>query len=132
MFRTAIVHKEVLEDAIRPCCLVYRPSMVWPLSEYVPKGPGRGILVIKSDIRQAPSPLTVGVFEVSNDCYELAWKELSDRSELSAVIGPGGLFLKQAIALAEIDRLQKIYNFDKKVYVFKDGSIKITITRKVE
>ena len=130
MFKTAIVHKEVLQESIKHCRLVYRPNMVWPLSEYVPRGPGRGILVTKSDTYRAPSSLTIGVFEVSNDNYELVWKELTGNSELSSRIGVNGAYLKQSIALDEIDRLQKIYGFKMAVRLSKDGSVRITIQLK--
>ena len=127
MISTANVHPEVIEGSARDCYLVYRNSCIWPISAYVPKGPGRGILESCLEPGQAPSPLTVGVFERRKDLYELAWKN-SRGSDLEACIGRNGIRLVQAIVLNEVSRLKKLHGFNYEVHVSKAG-ISITIER---
>jgi hypothetical protein len=127
MIATASVHPDVIEDSARDCYLVYRSGCIWPISAYVPKGPGRGILEPTLEPGQAPSPLTVGVFERSDDVYELAWKNCKG-SDLESCIGKNGIRLVQAIAINEVERLRKIYGFKYEVKVTRAG-IQISIER---
>lgn len=128
MFTTAIVHRDSIELAACDCHMVYRNNRVWPLNDFTPKGPGRGILAPQSGPLQVFGQSTVGVFELNN-MYELVWKNTPNNTSLQAYIGSNGKYLKTAITLREIERLQVKFNFSYKVLVKKDQSIKVTIER---
>jgi hypothetical protein len=126
MIMTALVHPSLLPSLEKDCNLEHKKEILWPLSDYVPKGPGHGVLAAKLDPGQVPCPLTVGIFETSS-LYELTWNNSAIGSDLFACIGWNGIRLKQAIGIREVERFQKIYGFEYRVKAFADGSLRITM-----
>jgi hypothetical protein len=126
MIMTALVHPSLLPSLEKDCNLEHKKELMWPLSDYVPKGPGCGVLVAKLDPDQVPCPLTVGIFETSS-LYELVWNNSAIGSDLFACIGGNGIRLKQAIVIREVERFQKIYGFEYRIKAFADGSLQITM-----
>jgi hypothetical protein len=125
MLATATVHKDSLENVARSCSLVYRSNRIWPLVDNYPKGVGRGVLVSNNPLLP-PSPFTVGVFERASSVYDLVWLDEKD-SCLYAWIGKNGKYLKTAVVLEEVSRLQSRYGYEYSVSVDADETVTILI-----
>jgi hypothetical protein len=100
----ATVHKSCLNQVARSCHLLHKPNVSWPTCEYVPPGQAHGVLT--PIIRRAlcNPPLSVGVFNKTEDSLELVWLDGED-DQLNAVIGEKGGWLRQAIGIAEVARI---------------------------
>lgn len=104
---------------------MYRSNRIWPLVDNYPKGVGRGVLVSTNPLLP-PSPFTVGVFERASSIYDLVWLNEND-SCLYAWIGKNGKYLKTAVVLEEVSRLQSRYGYEYSVSVDADETVTILI-----
>jgi len=129
MFYTAITHQDVLVTVAADCKLVYRPTRIWPLSTFTPRGPGLGILAPIMDTDQAFAILSIGVFGISNNRVELVWKEVEGVSAVRQRIGCKGQYLKMTAAYREVERVARILGFELKIVATADGGLTLTIRK---
>ena len=129
MFYTAVTHQDVLVTVAEDCRLVYRPTRLWPLSTFTPRGPGLGILSPVMDSDQAFAVLSIGVFGLSGNRVELVWKDVEGVSSVKQRVGPQGSHLKRTAAYRETERVSRIFGFKLEILVPSEGGLILTLRR---